>query len=172
MAKNKKNIIWTSDYDMNEMKNDFNDYCAENDLDPAKIDFYDWCSEENHIWLENEMTNLDIPCGKIIAIADLGFWFGRRSGYKLIEKNNINGIFDCARNGDYGLAEFYCDGRDCRAELVHHDGTHYLLLREVKDGAPLDRLCQALYNDGENREKLIKRYTRSLKPRIAQVYGW
>jgi len=45
---------------------------------------YDEWSESESMWFNDELENLDQELeGRIIAIADLGLWDGRKSGYKI-----------------------------------------------------------------------------------------
>lgn len=83
-----KRIIW-SNYNLN--LEDWMEGIKEN-LDINGIDYSDWPESrfEDEMWEFNreyfydEQMNLNIPTeGRIIAIADLGLWNGRRTGYKL-----------------------------------------------------------------------------------------
>ncbi len=89
--------------------------------------------EINQNNLSDQRINLDILLNRpIIVIADLGFWNGRKSGYKVIESGNIS---DCLYS-DCDYNKWYVDKYgDLRCTAVHHDGTNYYLYRSFKDSA-------------------------------------
>lgn len=137
--------------------------CDENSITEERIDhnFFD------DLQCERENLDKELDC-VIVACADLGFWYGRRSGYKYIGRN-INEIFDFLGYDDY---EWYADKYDVRLNLYHHDGTHHVIFRCVKDKAAADRICEKIYSGEINsHEDFIKR-TSSLRPHIAKIYGW
>ena len=124
--------------------------------------------QDNEMFLADERRNLDIQLyNPILVVASLGLWNGRKSGYKIIQSGNIKDILytDC----DY--AEWYSDGKDILARMSHHDGTNYYLYREIKDVDRIDVLLDKIYNDKHTRTD-INRYTRSILPHVARVYGW
>lgn len=172
--RNKKkvhNIIFTTDYNVEDYQDDFNEWCEDNGLDPEEEDIYDYINESISGWADDERDNLDIECGNILAIADLGLWDGRRSAYKIIKSGKVNGILDM--NLESG--EFYSDGKNIRCTQHHHDGTNYITFREIKPTATdkgIERICDMLYNGEEVPQTLLNRYTRSLCPAVNKVYGW
>lgn len=125
----------------------------------------------NAEYLEDERVNLDInvPEG-IIAIADLGLWFGRRTGYKEVGYN----INECL-SSDTDYATWYVDDLgDLACEAVHHDGTNHYIYRAWKPGVTYDQ-ADALLNKiyyGTATRKDITKLTRRLGDDIAEVYGW
>jgi hypothetical protein len=149
----------------------FLEWCDTNGCNPEDKDLDDFIQEELNIWLEDEQINLNKPCGNILAIADLGFWNGRKQGYKVINTQKLNGIFDVL-GSDYNYFKFYCDRYDVKATLLHHDGTHYITFREIKPNVNIQRLLDKIYNGEEVSQKEITRYTKSLKPLVSKVYGW
>ena len=128
--------------------------------------------ETNDMYLDDERANLNVQTeGRIIAIADLGFWYGRKMGYKLLD-HNVNNCLQLESSCDY--AKFYCDRYDLKSTQHHHDGSHYITYREVKPNITsdqLDNFCWKIY-DGKATQKDITRCTRSLRPRVQKVYGW
>ena len=154
-----------------DYKEAFEEWCDMNDLNPEEEDLNEFVHDEMDRWLEDEHWNLNKPCGNILAIADLGFWNGRRQGYKVINTNKLNGIFDVLGE-DYTFFKFYCDRYDVKATLHHHDGTHYITFREIKPNVNIQRLLDKIYNGEEVSQKEITRYTKSLKPLVSKVYGW
>ena len=108
--------------------------------------------------------------GKIIAIANIGLWNGRRSGYKLMgyNLNNILDSFSC----DY--IKVYADRYNIHSEASHHDGTHYVTFRMIKPNLSdeqVENFLNKVYN-GTHTSKDITRYTKSLVKEVNKVYGW
>lgn len=104
---------------------------------------------------------------RILCIADLGLWHGRKTGYKLLG-DNLNEILTSAQ-GDY--YKVYYDGYNVCAEDNHHDGTNYYTFRVIKDNVNIDNLLNKLYN-GTATYNDINNYTKSLRSEIKSIYGW
>lgn len=159
-----------------------------------KIDEKDWwCSykesaeinewdedtdDENNLWryindtldfyLNDERHNLDIPTdGRILVIADLGLWNGRRQGYKILEGNIKNILYS---NADY--IEWYSDGHNIKAIADHHDGTNYYEYREIREDRNINNLLNAIYNGEKITRDELNYYTKSIHSYVANVYGW
>ena len=177
--KNTNNHIIWSNYNLN--LEDWMEGIKEN-LDINGIDYSDWPESkfEDEMWTLNgeyfhdEQVNLNIPTeGRIIAIADLGLWNGRRSGYKLKDDHNIRACLSF--DADCGYGEWWVDSHNnLRSRQTHHDGTNFLLYREVKPETTsdqLDNLCWKIYR-GKATARDITKYTRSLGKRVKDVYGW
>ena len=122
--------------------------------------------------LEEERCNLDIQMPEaILAIADLGLWYGRRTGYKEITSRRISDCLYSDRDTEY--ATWWVDGRgDLCAEFIHHDGRNYITYREWKEGISETQKenLKAKLMRGEATRKDITRKTRKLGDRIAAVY--
>lgn len=162
-----KHIIWTSRIDIEDWK----DFFEEEEVGLMKLidedERYRKAHEMNSDYLDDARINLDIELpGTILAIADMGLWNGRLPGYKGIG-NNLRGIF----YNNYDDMEFYCDAYNLKSTGWHHDGTNYIEYRLIPDGVDADKLKQAIY-DGTHTREMIRRYTRSLRPYVAKVYGW
>ena len=126
----------------------------------------------NNGYLDDERANLDIQLNSpILVIADLGLWYGRRSGYAEIKSGNIK---DCLYT-EMDYATWYVDSLgDLRCDAVHHDGTNHYLYRVYKDGvreSQIDLLKEKLYRGSATRAD-ITRVTRRLGDDIAKVYGF
>ncbi len=158
-----KKIIWTNDVCLE----DYEDYFREEGI----MDEEEKMKEMyllNELDFEAEMMNLDIKLpGKILVIACLGLWNGRRSGYKIMG-NNLNEILTISI-GD--LYEVYFDGHNIKAKDNHHDGINYYEFRLIRNDRNIDILLEKIYNDDFSRQD-INNYTRSLAPYIREVYGW
>lgn len=125
----------------------------------------------NPMYRRDEESQLDIVLpGKVIAIADLGLWHGRRNGYRILD-NDLSCVLQSHVNGMSEIC-IYGDSYNIRADEVHHDGTNHYLYRMLcpdKDAAPL---LEAIYYGKEVSKSLLNRYTRSLYPYVAKIYGW
>lgn len=171
-----KNTIWSNRYDhIQAIVNDvsFQEWCEENDIEDDEYTRQREAEELNNEYLDDERANLNIVVpSPIIAIADLGLWNGRRMGYKMIESSNIS---DCLyTDRDIYDVEWYCDAYDFRATMWHHDGMNEILYRMRKEDVSdyqWDDFLYKLYT-GKAKRKDITRYTKSLQPFIAKVYGW
>ena len=169
-----KNVIWSSDnvYSLFRDNEFYEDFMIANEIDEmSDNERWDLAYEMNNEYLEDERCNLNIDVhSPIIAIADLGLWNGRRTGYKMIRSTNIK---DCLST-DCDYAEWYCDAHNFRATMTHHDGTNNILYRMRKEGITEMQWDGFLYKiyTGKVKRSDITRYTKSLLPFIAEVYGW
>lgn len=169
----KKEVIIATNFIENddEWHDGYEEFLEINGLDESSLSLDEYISTTLDEYLKDEIVNLDVCCGDIIAIADLGFWNGRMSGYQIIKKERVNGIFDVITN-EIQNYKFYCDNKNVRATLHHHDGTHYILFREIKDGADIEKITKLLYNNEEVSPKLIRNLTMSLRPYVKKIYGF
>lgn len=128
------------------------------------------CYDNDRLFFDDEHAMLeDNSEGSLIAIADLGRWNGRFSGYKEV-KNLADVLYT---NCDY--EKLYVDSNgDLRKEESHHDGSNSILYRYWKDGLTdeqKENFMSKIYN-GECTQKDITRYTRKAGIAIACYYGW
>ena len=173
---NNKHIIWSN---MNLNLEDWKEDLLENrklngqDTDVPTYVLENDMYELNDMYLDDERSNLNITPtrGRIIAIADLGLWNGRKMGYKLLGHD----IGDCLENFSQAEElEFYCDRYNLRSNQFHHDGMNHILFRELRpqiSSDQADNFIWKVYN-GKATDRDIRRYTRSLRPYIKVVYGW
>ena len=162
-------LIWSNyhiDYE------DWREYLEEEFPDLSEDERYLKMLEINNDYLDDERVNLDIQLSQpIIAIADLGLWFGRRCGYKEIQSGNIR---DCLYS-HYDYTTWYVDKLgDLRCDDVHHDGTNHYLYRVFKDDVSdtqRENLEDKLFRGVATRAD-ITRVTRRLGDEIGKVYGW
>lgn len=170
MKKIDKWVIWQN-VDLNPDDWDFSD--MEKDRGEEMTDSEKWMEmcELNNMYLDDERMNLDVHLdGEIVVIADLGLWYGRRGGYKVIKSGNIK---DCLYD-DCDYVEWYCDRYNFRCNAHHHDGSNHYLYRELRPElteTQRENFFDKLYH-GDTDERMIRRYTRSIRPAIAAVYGW
>lgn len=148
-----------------------------NDIDPStktEADYVHEMYKASWDYLDDERCNLNILTeGRIILIADIGIWNGRRMGYRLLNAHNIKACLEFEKDCNY--AEWYVDRfNDLRSTQTHHDGSHHIRYREVKPNITsdqLDNFCWKLYR-GKATARDISKYTRSLGKRVKQIYGW
>ena len=166
--------IWKTDIDIENwidfLEEEFPEKSREELLYDSEC--YYAAARQNDSYLDVERANLNIPMGEeIIAIADLGFWHGRRNGYRMIESGNIA---DCLRSfveSDSSIL-IYLDARgDLRMDESHHDGVNHYLFRVMRHGRSAERLQKKIL-DGEADRAVINGYTKRLGDAIADVYGW
>lgn len=171
-----KRVLWSSYAgSSDDWKESFYEYIEANELDIDPNDEYaleDYIQESNSIYLDDLRSNLNIKLDNpIIVIANLGLWNGRHAGYKLINSGNIKDCFHS--NCDY--AEWAVDGYgNLVSKQSHHDGTNYLVYRELKEGLSekqIDNFLEKIYHNAFSGRD-ISRYTRKIGPEIGKVFGW
>lgn len=128
------------------------------------------CNFLDSTWFDDEKLELaSVSEGNVIAIADLGRWNGRFSGYK--ELNNLEDIM--YSSCDY--ERIYVDSNgDLRKKESHHDGSNSILYRYWKEGLTeqqRDNFLNKIYR-GECTKADITRYTRKAGIGIANAFGW
>ena len=156
----KKQIIWTSNYYFDDKAREEYENSQRDILDDEDYTVSDaeWAEVIND-YLSDERMNLDRQIdGVVMAFADLGFWNGRRQGYKILG-HNVNGIFNVSEDDN----EWYGDGFNIRGSLTHHDGTHYVLYRVVKDIDEAERIGEMIYNREIDEVGFRKRHARSIR---------
>ena len=166
---NNRHVVWSNEnLDLEDWRESLEE------LYPGYSDdeLYEIMCDSNAANLYDERANLNILLSQpILAVADLGLWYGRRMGYKEIESGNIR---DCLyAEGDY-TTWFVDQNGDFRCDDKHHDGTNHYLYRVYKDDASesqKERLKEKLY-DGTATRADIARITRRLGDDIGKVYGW
>lgn len=134
-------------------------------------DIMNECNFLESTWFDDELSELasvDEGYG-LIAIADLGRWNGRFSGYKEIKQLCTVMYSSC----DYERVYVDTNG-DLRKEESHHDGSNSILYRYWKEGLTEEQkgnFLQKIY-DGNCTSKDITRYTRKAGLGIANAMGW
>ena len=169
----KRHTIWSNcDLKIDDWREAYAEFLEINDMDDDPEDedaIYEYMVETNGEYLEDERMNLNkVVDGRILIIADLGLWYGRRSAYRLIESRNIKDILQF--NHDY--AEFYGDGYNIKGTEAHHDGVNFYEYRIVREDRNIENLLDDIYNGREISRKKLNYYTKSLYRAVADVYGW
>ena len=122
------------------------------------------------MWFEDELVNLNKQLdGRVLAIASIGRWNGRVSGYKILN-NNLNEVVKASIGCDE--KHVYCDRYNVLAEGYHHDGSNYVEFREIREDKNIDTLLNKLYSNEPVSRADIRRYTKSLRPKVKEVYGF
>ena len=163
-----KRMIWSNtDLDLKdwtELREEYPDYTEEQ--------LTDIMHDTNNGYLDDERCNLNIQCNsEIIAIADIGRWNGRFSGYGIIKSGNVA---DCLYS-PHDYAQWYVDrDGEFRSTQIHHDGSNHYYYRTFKDGVEdyeREDLLADIY-EGKATQEQIDRLTDKLGPTIGKVYGW
>ena len=178
LQQEKKHIIWSDlNLDIDDWRDAYKEFIEDNDWGDDPDDeyaIYQYMVETNSMYLDDERMTLDIEVSQpIIAIADLGLWNGRFSGYKELNSCNLkdclNGLDSCEYH------EWYVDEYgDLRCIAAHHDGTNYILYRAYRDDVSeeqIDEFLSKIY-DGHATEDDINAITRKLGDEVAKIYGW
>lgn len=130
----------------------------------------EWITDSIMRSLDDERMNLDIEIdGIIIAYADLGFWFGRRVGYKIVGskiKNVLDWIDNCMD------CEWYADHYNVRCTACNHDGRHNIVFRYVDNVEMAEKITNAIYNGRIETEQDFFKASKSIRPFVARAYGW
>lgn len=168
----KKRIIWSNqNLDVNDWRDAYEEFIEINGLCDQPTDeeaLYDWMIETNDMYLDDERANLNKNVdGRILAIADLGFWDGRIQGYKIFGRNISEILHD-----DCDYIEWYGDGHNIKATASHHDGVNYYEYRVIREDRNIQNLLDAIYSGEEITRKKLNYYTKSLYPYVAKAYGW
>lgn len=104
---------------------------------------------------------------RIIAIASLGLWSGRKQGYSLLDYNLSN----CIRpNHHQEYDSYYLEGDEFKAKSVHHDGTNYITFRLITK--PMTHHEFNAFLEGVVEETVdIDQYTEPLGNIVREIYG-
>jgi len=166
--KEKDMLIWTSEIDINEWRENIKDwYPTEYNVDEMTDDeIYYIASAENDDTLKDEIDVLNKELGNtLVIIADLGLWYGRKHGWKLLKGTNLNDIFS-ETEGDY-VTWYVNENGDVCCDDVHHDGTNHYVYRKIKDDIS-DWEFEELMCEGKSAEELTER----LGDYVADIYGF
>ena len=148
---------------INLLNNDFTEEeITEDRIAQGIYDDIDMCFDDETMNLNKKLD------GRILAIANMGLWNGRRAGYKILG-NNLNEVLTSSIGCDE--KEVYCDSYNVYAHGYHHDGYNTVEFREIREDRNIENLLDKIYNNEPITRKEINYYTRSLRPHIKQIYG-
>ncbi len=163
-----EHLIWDSQVDYKDWKADM----EENYPDLTEEERILLMYELNNEYLDDERSNLNIQLETpIIAIGDIGRWYGRVPGYKMIESRNIR---DCLRSEMDDVRWYVDELGDLRSDEMHHDGRNYILYRAIRPGVT-DHQLSDLQNKILSRtvtKRDVNRMTVRMGDEISKVYGW
>ena len=173
----KHTTIWKS-YGMNSLEelreyeeqakiNLLNNEYTEEEITEERItqDIYD----DIDFWFEAEECNLNKRLdGRILAMANMGLWYGRRSGYKILG-HNLNEVLTSSIGCDE--KEVYFDGYNIKAEGYHHDGRNFVEFRELRNDRNYDKLLDKIYMNKPISRSELNYYTKPLGKYIKEIYG-
>lgn len=125
-------------------------------------DFYDFHFDDEVRNLNKELDN------KILVIAELHLWNSVKSGFIILDRQNLSEILYVG-SGDY--KKVYVKGNDVIMEDTHHDGNNIYKFRLIKDINNIHNLTNKIYV-GNFSSKDISRYTTSLAKMVKEIYGW
>ena len=142
---------------------------GENEEDIAEDRLFERMLEDINMFYDDERLNLSKKVsGRILAFGTVGLWDRRPQGYKLLG-HNINEILSCCECDDMRV---YVDAYNVYGDFAHHDGTHHMQFREVREDRDIDVLLDKIYNGEEISRSTLNYYTKSLRKPIAEIYGW
>lgn len=165
-------VIWSNidlDYDR-----DWKDELTELYPDASESERHELMYEINDCNLEDARADLNISLGlPILVIADLGLWFGRRTGYKVITSGNITDCLCAERDDDY-VTWSVDELGDLVCRAHHHDGVNHYLYRVFKPGTTESQrdLLKDKIAHGKATRRDITKVTARLGDAIAKVYGF
>lgn len=162
MAVNKnRRIIWSNDEYDEWKKEMLSEGYNEEELTYEL--YYDDCD----ISLGDERSNLDIEVeGVIVAFAVLGLWDGKHNAAKAFGTNVKNIL-----SSDCDYTTWFCNRYNVCCDATHHDGSNHYLYRVAKDRETANRLVEKIAYEDMTEEQ-FRRQTRSLRPYVAEIYGW
>ena len=103
-----------------------------------------------------------------LNIADMGLWYGRVPGYKIVESGNIADCLHSSKN----VCWYVDEHNEFCSDQHHHDGINYVVYRELKElEEEVDELIDLICR-GKCTEEILDRYTSKIGDRISAVYGW
>lgn len=168
-----KRIIWTDEIDLQ----DYVDVFKQLEQYGKKLsdnEKYDTAYEMNQMDYEDIMAefNFRLP-GEIIEIGSIGRWNGSFEGYKEHNTDILKNAFVPNVDG-MSYNEWYVDKYNLYHKESHHDGTNLTFYRMFRPDLTYDQKCileNALY-EGKCNPRMLRRYTVSIRPYIAKVFGW
>lgn len=161
-----KTTLWSNEYE--EIQAIYDNLKNENYDELDEVELWELAHEYNNEYLNDLKINLDYEVdGRIITIADLGLWFGRRQAYRT-SGSNLSDVL----TSEHDTLKVGLDAYDFVGVERHHDGTNYFTYRMLKPELSkdqVDNFFDLLYN-GKATRKHITYYTKSLKPYIDKIF--
>ena len=157
-------------YDEKLRKDVRKDLACDYDIDESDVS-EEMIDERFDLCLDDEESNLNVSLNgyTLFAFGTLGLWNGKPTAYKILGEDNL-GIF-LRQNYGGEENEIFCDKYNVRVRSSHHDGTNCFVIRMVET-SKVERLISDIWNCKIKNEKQLFRRTKSLRPMVADVYGW
>lgn len=170
MTKSKR-VLWSSEIDFDAWRDDYREEYP--DATDDEID--EMINDQNYddLVYEREILNINLP-EPIIVIADLGLWYGRRTGYREIP-GNIAKCFEVYSKSSDESTWYLDDRNDLVCDDMHHDGTnHYLYRTWKKTATPQQRanFISKIVTGETITRRDITRLTERLGDAICAAHGW
>lgn len=159
-----------AEYDFNEVKDTLAEELNKERENIDNNDVWEYIYNDIEYSYNEGLRDLNVDTeGEIIAIASMGLWNGRCSGYAILDKNNLKEILYC---GNKDFNHLYYDGFNVYKKAIHHDDTNHIMFREVRPDVDIEKLCDKIYNNEPISKATLNKYTRSLRRYVKQIYGW
>lgn len=153
-----------------EIAESMNEYIDEEEFKVNADDYavFERLQDDIGYTYDDERLNLNktLP-NNIIAFGSVGKWNGKFNGGKIMS-NNLNEVL---YTGDCDDISVTYDRYNVHSTLAHHDGSHSMTYRMVKEGVDADWLLEKQVYGGGLSKNDISRYTVSLVPFVKKVYG-
>lgn len=170
-----KHLIWSNRYEVVEKEAAY--FMEEEGLSEDEAVEAAYASIENSLYDERANLKSIQSGGPILVVASLGLWNGRVSGYKELPEGTLDQIL---YDGSCDEGTWYSNGKDICFEGFHHDGRNHYTYRIVNfDNIDSDeaedaynRLLDDIYSQRPYKEEDYMRFTLSMHPLIAGLYGW
>lgn len=117
--------------------------------------------------LRNDLSSIDLKDYKILAVADVGLWYGRRTGYRIYE--NLQDVF----YSECDSVKWYIQNSSLKYVGYHHDGTNYATyyLIPKEHGRGVESILDDLYNNVPVNKSRIYRHCKPLGKIILKHLG-
>lgn len=149
-----------------EAKGYFEEFYADEEITDEKVQDFVYSQIDSDY--DDERINLNRELdGRVLCIANLGLWNGRRSGYKILGTNLKDVLYNIACDE----VKIYADQYNIKAEGYHHDGSHYVEYREIREDRNIQNLLDKLYMGEPVSRSEVNYYTKSLRPYLEEIYG-
>lgn len=168
-----KKLIWSNSYETAE---EIREYVLANseEFEEDGLSVDDFIDAEIYSRREDEKDNLSVQLDHdIVIIGTYRTWNGGGHNVARIGRN-LAIVIDSPYNNMCDESIF-CDQHNVCYIGHHHDGTNSAIYREMKDDSKYSSFINALQNaEGDERKwkRALTRYTKSLRPDVAKIYGW
>lgn len=129
----KNRIIWDydlSNYDRNEMRGVYEECYDETPSDELLEEYIQDTNDDYLDDIRSEIEYHENNCGKktYVIIGDLGLWYGRVEGGKIIE-----GLWSVLKQCFEDYNKIYEENGRLKVTAHHHDGTNFFQIKELTE---------------------------------------